>query len=404
MLDPIALPRQLQSLAGRITDTDSHEMIPAQLWESFFGSEVKELADALMNTGITDIHDRNSSNIPDYPGDVVKIDESIVDIKGCRAPGAADIARRIDVMESMGVKRQLMYPTSVGIWAILLLMSEADPLFLRSIGGDRAAKARSWIKVYNRWMMDEAGRSDRIRPVPPLVGENLDELLQAAGALINAGIRAIWFPSSLPPAGRSPAHPDLDALWEMLAEANCVVALHVGTEGKHFEPLQVWRDAPAFEGYRSLGEFSTDPWYLSNVHLPAQNFLTTMVLGGVFIRHPALRVAVSEVGAHWVGPMMEAMDIWHRNLTAFSPHSQRLTQLPSSFVKSNIRVSPFSFEDVAVYLDRYDIGGVVCFSSDYPHVEGGKSAMKAFYQNLERHGPKIVEKFFVTNGEFVLPA
>ena len=60
MRDPIALPRPLRSLAGRITDTDSHEMIPAQLWESTFGPEVKELADALMNTDITDAHDKSS--------------------------------------------------------------------------------------------------------------------------------------------------------------------------------------------------------------------------------------------------------------------------------------------------------------------------------------------------------
>ena len=85
MLDPVALPHEVRALAGRIIDTDSHEMIPAQLWVETFGPECRELAEAFTNSDITDAEDKNASNIPDYPGDILPIDETIVNIKGARA-------------------------------------------------------------------------------------------------------------------------------------------------------------------------------------------------------------------------------------------------------------------------------------------------------------------------------
>jgi hypothetical protein len=404
----IIFPGELGQFAGLINDVDSHEMIPAQRWVETFGPVVQEVADAWTNGKITDATDKNSNNIPDYPGDIEEITGDIVNVKGCRAPGAMDISRRLDVMDTMGVRRQLMYPTSVGIWGVILLGSVDDPNVFKNIKGDRAAKAKSYIKAYQEWAMVEAGHSDRIRPVPPVVADSVDELMATTKRLIDSGIRAIWLPSSIPPGGVSSAHPDLNPFWEMLAEANCVVSFHIGSEVQFLEPMKIWFDVPAFQGYRSLGELSTDPWFLSTVHWPTQNFLTTMILGGVFVRHPKLRVAVSEVGAYWIGPMMEALDLWHVNLGAFatSKMPEALRVLPSTFMKSNVRVSPFSFEDVAAYVERYpqyDLADVFCFASDYPHVEGGKDMINVLYRNIERLGPDSVKKFFVTNGELLLP-
>ena len=50
------------------------------------------------------------------------------------------------------------------------------------------------------------------------------------------------------------------------------------------------------EGFRILTEFRVDPWTLGNSHITAQNFLQILVVGGVFERHPQLRVGVIEMG------------------------------------------------------------------------------------------------------------
>ena len=80
-----------------------------------------------------------------------------------------------------------------------------------------------------------------------------------------------------------------------------------------------------------------------------------------------------------------------------------LQRKPSDYLRSNVRVTPFVFEPVGVYLDRYEIADVLCFSTDYPHVEGGRDPLGRFSASLEHHGPEVIEKFFVRNGQFLLP-
>jgi predicted TIM-barrel fold metal-dependent hydrolase len=404
MVDAIALPSGLRALAGRLVDVDSHEMMPAQIWADFFGAEVTELADAVILHSLPWEKDNNSHNVPNYAGDVMEITETLASVKGPVAPGAVDLARRLDVMDAMGVKRQLMYPTGLGGWSMTLLMQDKyDANFLPSVKGDRSAKAANWLKTYNAWFLTTTKLSERIRPVPTLLGDTVEGLMAEAHRMLDAGVRAVMLPPSVAPGGKSPAHPDLEPFWALMEQANCVVTLHLGSEGKFLEPLKVWRDAPVFDGYRQVGEFSSDPWYTSMVHVPVQNFLQTMILGGVFVRHPDLRVGAIELGAYWVGPMMQTMDLWHRNMRSLAIASKRLPDLPSSYLKRNVRVSVFPWEDLGSYIDHYDLEDVICFASDYPHLEGGRDMITQMYDKIAPYGPAMTEKFFATNGAFLFP-
>jgi predicted TIM-barrel fold metal-dependent hydrolase len=188
-----------------------------------------------------------------------------------------------------------------------------------------------------------------------------------------------------------------------MEETDCVVTLHLGSEAKFLESHRVWRDAPVFEGYRDVGEFSVDPWYTSMVHLPSQNFIQTMILGGVFVRHPDLRVGVIECAAYWVGPMMENMDLWYRAMVGLSIPGKRLPEPPSNYLKRHVKVSVFPWEDLGMYLDRYGLEDVICFASDYPHIEGGKDMINQMYQKIAPYGPEIIEKFFAANGACLTP-
>lgn len=403
MAQAIALPQPLQQLEGRIYDVDSHEMMPAQIWTEVFGADVAELADAVIQHSLPWEKDINSHNVPNYAGDVMEISDSLMTIKGPVAPGAVDIRRRVDVMDAMGVKRQLLYPTGLGGWSMTLMMCDKfDPKLLPSITTDRSAKAENWLKTYNRWFLTTARLSDRIRPAPTLLGDTVEDLMKEARRMLDAGIRAVTLPAAVPPGGRSPAHSDLEPFWALLEETNCTVTLHLGSEGKFFEPLRVWKDAAVFEGYRGVGEFSADPWYTSTMHMPAQNFVQTMVLGGVFVRHPNLRMGVIELASYWVGAMLRIMDLWHESLKGFGIEGKRLPEPPSHYVKSNIRFSVFPWEDLASYVAE-GLEDVICFASDYPHLEGGKDMINVMYRKIAPCGSEVIEKFFVTNGQFLLP-
>ena len=410
-MNAIAVPAELGRFAGRIMDIDSHEMMPVQAWVDIFGDDLGPVADWLSEefvlTGKSDANDLNSLNYPGFDGELTEIAEDVLNRKGSRAPGAIDADRRLAVMNAAGVSRQLMFPgVSPKLLRIALygasmpgaaLLEEPD--FLRR-EPDRDALARRWLGVYDDWCVDVMTRSGgRIRPAVLVSGKNPDDLFNHVQSLLDRGIRAIFLPTGVPPGGKSPAHSDHDRLWSMLEETNCAVTLHVGLENE-FLKTREWVDAPVFRGYKELLEFASDPYTLATLHVPAQNFLTTMVMGGVFERHPNLRFGVVELGGTWIGPLMELMDTWYDN----SRMSKHLPDRPSNYVKRNVRVTPFVFEDAGKLIEKYGLEDVLCFSTDYPHIEGGQDMFRKYHAMVSRLGAHVEEKFFVSNGEFLLPA
>jgi hypothetical protein len=83
----------------------------------------------------------------------------------------------------------------------------------------------------------------------------------------------------------------------------------------------------------------------------------------------------------------------------------RLPGKPSEYIRRNVRVTPFDFEPVGEYIAKHGLEEVYCFSTDYPHIEGGKDPMGNLCRSLNEHGhgPSVFEKFFVTNGAWLLP-
>jgi predicted TIM-barrel fold metal-dependent hydrolase len=397
-MEAIAVPAALKRLSGRIVDLDSHEVVPAQLWASRFGPELEALAQAYAPAeggGETSMRPAN------FPGDVMPVGPDIGDVKGALAPGGVDPVRRLEVMDALGIRGQLMFPSGVGILGFTALIGKVHPA-LRKVSAEPRAFGRRLVEIYNDWAFEAARISQRLRPVAPLAGDTPEELCANARRIIDKGVRAVWLASGALPGGVSPAHPDLDPLWAMLAEAGVAATLHGGGEG-HFLHTYDWKKAPAFAGYRSTEEFDFDPWSMSVYHLPSQNFITTLIFGGVFERHPALRFGVIEVGSHWVGPMMEGLDLLYRAFR--SPNAFRLSRKPSDYMRTNVRVSVLVYEEIDVWMERHPaLQDVLCFSTDYPHPEGGRGALQRLHDRIARLGDEVVEKFFVTNGELLLPA
>ena len=392
-MEAIAVPQSMQWLSGRIFDTDGHEMMPSQEWVKHFGPEALTFAEA---SAIPDGEDRNHTGVPDYRGDVATIGPDIGSIKGANAPGATDPLRRLEVLDALGIRKQLMFPGSIGLYGFLLYLGKRPPGIPNAAVPDRAGALR-WMEIYSEWAFGVARTSDRLRPVLPLIGDTPEQLYANARHLIDNGIKGLWIASGDLTGGCSPAHPDLDPLWALMAESGTSGFLHGGGEGD-FLATREWRNAPAFTGYKSMAEFDFDPWSMSIYHLPSQNYLTTLVFGGVFERHPALHFGVAEVGSHWVGPMMASMDLLHRSFRR--NEANPLTRQPSDYVRSNIRVSVLYYEPVDDWIEQFEgLEDVLCFGTDYPHVEGGNDIIERFGKRLSRLGRDVSEKFFVTNGE-----
>jgi predicted TIM-barrel fold metal-dependent hydrolase len=402
-----ALPESLRHLAGRIMDPDTHEQMPAQVWAREIGPAMEDLAHHWLNNGLDCNDEKNHPNVPGYEADDKAIEAATIwKQKGCASPGAVDVRRRIEVMDAMGIRRQLMFPTA-GLFAMYMLY--LDPGYGLAKGvkhPDKKAYGYELMHAYNAWGKKVAKISDRVRPVLPVLAETPEELFNTARDLIENGIRALWLPSGVLPGGKSPAHPEHDRFWAMLAKHNVAMLLHGGLDSKIYGTDEWW-DVPAFKGYKVFGEFRLDPWSMANTPTTSRNFLTTMLLGGVFDKNPMLRVGIFEASAEWIGHMCDALDFLHGQdlgvVKGATRTTYRLPELPSKYVKRNVRVGPFIFEPVDKYIRQYDLGDVLCFSTDYPHVEGGFNPMERMYGLIQPLGEQMVEKFFVKNAEWLLP-
>lgn len=298
-----------------------------------------------------------------------------------------------------------MFPTGVGMYGIFMRTLPPEYGYAPTITRDHKEYGDALIAAYNRWGMSIPATTDRVRPVLPVIANSVPELLRTTREMIDAGIRAIWLPSSVPPGGVSPAAEELKPFWSLLEDNDVAACLHLGIEPQIYAS-GVWNDAPAFEGFKILEELKLDPWSLSSAHIPAQNFVTTMVQGWVFEEHPRLRFGVLETGAYWIGPLCQLMDLWYeqsRNFALPLNPRARLPHPPSYYVKRNVRVSGFDFEPIDEYIVRYDLEDVLCFASDYPHLEGGTNPMGEWLDKLRPLGPAVIDKFFSTNGRWILP-
>jgi predicted TIM-barrel fold metal-dependent hydrolase len=406
----VELPASVRPYAGRIMDVDSHEQIPAQAWIETFGEDFRPFAELKLSQRPTNA---NHPNVEGYAGDVLELTrDNVWTNKGCSAPGALDVGRRLGVMDLMHVRRQLMFPTAAGIYGFMAYTAPKGSWMWKVFGEESEAAAKRMLAAGNEWMAEQAKVSDRVRPVANLYGETVEELTAVAASLLKRGIRAFMIAQSRPPGGVSPADDRLDPFYAMLAEAKASLNIHVGGESL-FLRSNVWGEAQAFDGYKVNEELSGDPYRLSTYHLPGQNFLTAMILGGVFERHPELRFGAVETGAHWIGPLASLLDMWSKaagdpsiaDVRAAGQKQYKLNLKPSEYIRRNVRVSPFDFEPVGEYIEKHGLEEVYCFASDYPHVEGGKDPIRRFADSLSAHGhgAGVFERFFVTNGEWLLP-
>jgi predicted TIM-barrel fold metal-dependent hydrolase len=119
----------------------------------------------------------------------------------------------------------------------------------------------------------------------------------------------------------------------------------------------------------------------------------------VFERFPRLRFGAIEFGASWLGPLAERLD---RHAELLRKIGADYPLLPSEYLRRNVRVTPQWTEPVDLLVERYGLRECYTFSTDYPHIEGGRHPVASFRTMAERVDAAYVEEFFVTNGELLL--
>jgi hypothetical protein len=108
-----------------------------------------------------------------------------------------------------------------------------------------------------------------------------------------------------------------------------------------------------------------------------------------------------------VGPLAQHLDFLHANQHKFTLGNTKgglpIRTKPSDYIRRNMRAALFDIEPADTYIQQFGMPEVYCYSSDYPHLEGGKAPMHDLSARLQHLGPQILRQVFVENGRWLLP-
>ena len=215
---------------------------------------------------------------------------------------------------------------------------------------------------------------------------------QIALEALRLGAKALMIPSRHPP-GFSPSHRELDALWAVAQEAGVPILFHVGGEEK-MQNAYLENGLPYVKDFHGGDENFTSLSFMS-IPLSVWQTLSALVIDGVFDRFPRLKFGAIELGASWLPSLMKFLD---SGVAAFGKEErlQTLSGKPSEILRRQLRVTPYPHEDTRWIIENSG-EEMILFSSDFPHVEGGRNPLKRFNDSLEGVNERIKRRFYRDN-------
>jgi predicted TIM-barrel fold metal-dependent hydrolase len=351
--------------------------------------EVSYSASIVTDEEVAVIMDQGGRHSDDHVAAQIALGDRLIEAsKEIQALGAFNSADRSKAMDLLGFRKQLVFATH----SVAMPFSPSSKLDPRLRYG--AARA------HNRHMADFCHADDRLMGVaiiplddPALAMTELDQVL-------TSGLEAVWVPHR-PSGDRSPGHVDLDPFWAKLSESGLPFLLHVG--GAPLQLAKAWMNngRPPTKDWLGGGE-NLRTKDVALLHEGPEAFLTMMVLDGVLERHPGLRGASVELGAGWVPELLRRLDWVVKHWSRNDANLQDLSRIPSEQITQQLAFTPFVFEEVGLFIDQSN-PDLYLFSSDYPHIEGGRNPIGRFEAALADRGDLVREKFYAENFLRIFP-
>jgi predicted TIM-barrel fold metal-dependent hydrolase len=129
--------------------------------------------------------------------------------------------------------------------------------------------------------------------------------------------------------------------------------------------------------------------------------LAALVFDQVLEKFPRLRVGVIELGAAWVPGWLERLEIVKDTFGRTETRIGALPLRPIDYVRRQIRVTPYPTENVGRLIEHAG-AELFMFSSDYPHVEGGRNPLKRFEETMAGASESQRDAFYSTNFEYLM--
>ena len=372
---------------GRVVhDADSHIFEPPGFAEGYADPALREPLAAALRPILGDQQAAFDDGLARQSDEELRARdaEEILLRKNHRAVGAVVKEDRPGALDLLGFASQLVFTTTY-LGALTALDRTGDPVL-----------ANGLASAHNRGMVDFCSTDRRLLPVcyVPVLAD-VEMAAACAREAIDLGAAALMV-ASAPGRRHSQSHVGLDRVWAQAEEAGVPIVLHVGGE----QPMdRVYKEngLPPVPDFHGGDANFTSVSYMAIPYAPMQT-LATLVFDGVLDRFPDLMWGVIELGAAWVPGWMRSMDSAAEAFRRNEERLQALSALPSEIVRRQIRVTPYPHEPAGWVVEHCG-AEVPMFSSDYPHVEGGRNPLKRFEASLAGRTDEEKEAFYRTNFE-----
>ena len=248
---------------------------------------------------------------------------------------AYDGAARVECMDLDGIAAELIY-ASVGMG--ICMHRDTD-------------YKSACMQAYNRWLAEMCAQAPtRLFGMAQTAVANVDAAISDFERAKAMGFVGMMMPGD--PVHEDYDHADYDALWQCATDLDLPICFHILTS----RAGSIHTEARGHSMNNFLG-----------IIRAVQDIVGLMVLGGVFERHPKLKLVVAESDVGWLPHYMYRMD--HAARMNFDDSIVTgLSKLPSEYIRSNVYAT-FQ-DDMTAYhqlgLFPYDH---LLWGSDFPHTD-----------------------------------
>jgi predicted TIM-barrel fold metal-dependent hydrolase len=212
--------------------------------------------------------------------------------------------------------------------------------------------AAGFARLYNEWIAAYCATGEgRLYGVAVAPVEYVDEAIKIAHEAKELGLVGLMVPPAL--KTRNLDHPDLDPLYDAATDLDLPLGIH-GAPGIHLPKIGVDR----FDNYIQV--------HCISFPFDQMTAMTALVSGGVFDRHPDLRVAFLESGVGWVPYFIDRMHEHYEKRGDWIPNGWR--KEPQEYLEAgNIFVSCEPEEPILPGVIEVLGDDFIMYASDYPH-------------------------------------
>ena len=373
-----------------IYDADSHIMELPDFLQKFADPSIRDempavsySASIVTDEEVAEIVARGGRHSDEHLSELLALGDRLIEkSKEIQALGAFDGQERKTAMDMLGFKKQLVFATH----SVAMPFSPSSKISpARRYGGARA---------HNRHMIDFCSHDERLLGVAIIPLDDPEHAIAELEFVLKSRLKAVWVPHR-PCGDKSPGHVAFEPFWARLAEAGVPFVLHVGGS-----PLQLAK------AWTNNGRAATKDWLgggenlrtkdVAVLHQGPETFISMLLIEGVFERHPKLRGASVELGAGWVPSMLRRLDWVAKHWGRTDQTLASFKRTPSEQLTQQMAFTPFVFEEVGAFIDQSN-SDLYLFSSDYPHVEGGRNPIARFETALGERTPDVRNKFYAEN-------